>query len=112
MSSQHLSKGVGIIFDDHRLFGQAFKDVLEYSYMFHSVHFFWIEKELLAFIQRDTVSTLCLFLDFYLKDGNALRLISEIRKIRPEAKIIMVSSVDNPAVIRKILAQKVGGLIS
>jgi len=112
MNSKHLSKEVGIIFEDHRLFGQVFKDMLEYSHLFQRVHFFWLEKELLDFIQRGTVSKLCFFLDFYLKDGNMLRLIYEIRKIRPEAKIIMVSSVDSPAVIRKILAQKVGGLIS
>jgi len=112
MYSQNLPKEVGVIFDDHRLFGQAFKEVLEYSQMFQSVHFYWIEKELLDFIQRYSRSKLCLFLDFYFKDSNALRLISEIRKIQPQAKIIMVTSADSPALIRKILSQKVDGLIS
>lgn len=101
-----------IIFDDHRLFADSFSSLIERLELFQSVHAFHSEPELRHFFIRNTHLRVYLFLDYYLKDKNALSVINEVKRLNKRVSFIVVSSVTNPITIANILTYNPDGFIS
>jgi DNA-binding NarL/FixJ family response regulator len=95
-----------VLFDDHRLFLDSFSLWLERLYLFQSVHAFNSEKDLLHFFLKERHESVYFFSDFFLKDKNSLNIIADIKKMCPNVHVIIISSLINPVMIRKVLAQK------
>lgn len=113
-----LSKNTGsenyraVIIDDHRIFGNAFSMLLEKLNHFKSVHPFYSEKDFISFVRSYRNESLFLFVDFYLKDQNALSIISTVKKLSRENKIIVVTSLTNPQLAKTIMGYEPHGFIS
>lgn len=103
---------IAAIFDDHSLFADSFSALIERLDLFRTVHTFNSEKEFTRFLVQNSQTPVYLFLDYYLKDRNALPLINEIRRLNRHTRVIIVSSVANPIVVANILAYGPNGFIS
>lgn len=101
-----------VILDDHRFFGEAFRELLTTTGFFSEVHWFTSERPLLEFCRHRDMHTICLFLDFFIEKGNTLHLLKELRRLSSGLRIVMVSGVDNPVLVKKILQHKLDGFIS
>ncbi|WP_057939198.1 LuxR C-terminal-related transcriptional regulator [Algoriphagus resistens] len=101
-----------IIFDDHRLFSDSFSSILEKAEIFTSVHSFFDEKLLIRFLMLESPNPTVLFLDFLLVERNSLHLINETRRLNRNLKIIIVSGVTSPALVKSILNYRPQGFIS
>jgi DNA-binding NarL/FixJ family response regulator len=105
-------QAIAIVFDDHQLFADSFSSLIERMDVFRSVHAFSDERVLIQYLIKHSGTPLCLFLDFYLQDKNALPLINEIKRLNKRSVIIVVSSVTNPIAVANILDYTPNGLIS
>jgi DNA-binding NarL/FixJ family response regulator len=104
--------GTAVIFEDHQLFAETFSCLLESMELFSQVSCFSSGGTFLDFLSTNPGSEYYLFIDFFIENGNAIHLLSEVRKVAPTAHVIVVSSVSSPLLIRKILSSKVDGFIS
>ncbi|MEC3879584.1 response regulator transcription factor [Parapedobacter sp. 10938] len=108
-----LGNPIAVVYDDHLLFAESFSAVLERLTLFKSTHIFVNdESAYLQFLVKHFDEPICLFLDYYLPQKNALTLINETRRINKKAKIIVVSSVSTPAIVSHILTYKPNGFLS
>lgn len=103
---------IAIIFDDHSLFADAFSALIERLELFQAVHTFTHEKEFTRFLVKNSPAPICLFLDYYLKDKNALPLINECRRLNRHTTVIVISAVVNPVTVTNIIAYRPDGFIS
>lgn len=103
---------IAAIMDDHILFGDSFSLILEKLSIFKSIHTFYKEKEFLQFVGSHHNEPLYLFIDYYLKDQNSLPLINDVKRLSKKSKIIIVSSLTNPLLIKNILDYHPQGFIS
>lgn len=103
---------IAVILDDHVLFGDSFSLILEKLNAFRSIHTFYNEKEFLRFVSSHHNEPLYLFVDYYLKDQNALPLINDVKRLSKKSKIIIVSSLTNPLLIKNVLDYRPQGFIS
>lgn len=101
-----------VILDDHRIFGDAFSMLLEKLNHFKSVHPFNNERDFLNFVRAYRNDSLFLFIDFYLKDQNALSIINTVKKLSKNNKIIVISGLTNPQLAKTILSYEPHGFIS
>jgi len=101
-----------IVFDDHRLFADSFSALIERLEIFQAVHAFNEERELTQFLIKHSQLPICLFLDYYLKNKNALPLINEVKRLNRKVTVIVISSVVNPTTVANIMAYNPKGLIS
>jgi DNA-binding NarL/FixJ family response regulator len=101
-----------LIYEDHQFFGQAFAEVLKKTNEFTDVYVFTSENTLVTFCNKEQEAILFLFLDFYIGKNNTLHLVNELRELPLVLRIIMVSSVDSPALIKKILSHRIDGFLS
>ncbi|MDQ6480542.1 response regulator transcription factor [Dyadobacter sp. LHD-138] len=101
-----------VIYEDHLFFGQAFSELLKSTGLFDDVHYFSSEKQLIEYCKVSRSGEICLFLDFFIGRGNSLHLLSDLRKLPVDIRIVIVSSVDNAVLVKKILHQKVDGFLS
>lgn len=105
-------KSIAIVFDDHHLFADSFSALLERLELFQSVHMLQEERELQQFLIKNAQSSVYIFLDFYLKEKNALPIINEVRRLNRRAAIIVVSSVVNPTTVTHIMNYAPQGIVS
>lgn len=105
-------KSIAIVFDDHYLFADSFSSLLERLELFQSVHALTSERELQQFLIKNGQTPVYVFLDFYLKEKNALPIINEVRRLNRQAVIIVVSSVVNPTVLTHIMNYAPQGIVS
>ncbi|WPR77754.1 response regulator transcription factor [Algoriphagus sp. NG3] len=106
------NKKIAVVFDDHLLFLDAFSALIERLEIFSSVQTFDDERLLSQFLINHHKAPIYLFLDYYLRDKNALLLINETRRLNRQVKVIVTSSVTNPTIIANILTYNPQGLIS
>ena len=106
------ANAIAIVYDDHSLFADSFSALIERLELFNAVHTFNEEKEFVRFLVQHANSPVYLFLDYYLKDKNALPLINEIRRLNRHTKVIVISSVVNPVTVANILAYSPHGFVS
>jgi two-component system, NarL family, response regulator FusR len=105
-------RAIAAVYDDHHLFADSFSALIERLGIFRSTHMFTEERELIRFLIKHSQTPLYLFLDFYLKDKNALPLLNEIKRLNRQAIIIVVSSVTNPLTVANILSYNPRAMIS
>lgn len=101
-----------IVLDDHRLFADSFALLLQRFGAFDAVSSFNKANEFLSFLQSFGNQKLYVFLDYYLPETNGLSLLTDIKRLNKEAKIVFVTSAISPAVIRNISRYKPHGLLS
>ncbi|WP_131537042.1 response regulator transcription factor [Pedobacter nototheniae] len=105
-------EAIAIVLDDHHLFADSFSALIERLELFNSVHTFSEERELINFLLKNFKSPIYLFLDYYLKNTNALPLINEARRLNKHVTIIIISSVISPITIANILSYNPNGFVS
>lgn len=103
---------IAIVFDDHLLFADSFSALIERLELFSAVHTIEDKKELTHFLVKHAKMRICLFLDYYLKNGNSLTLINEVKRLNRQIIIIVMSSTISPTAIKNILEYKPQGFIS
>lgn len=103
---------VAVVFDDHHLFSTSFSMLLERMGIFSAVYTFGSEAEVRSFFIQTTFHNVCFFLDYYIPGCNSLFLVSDIRRYCPGTRIVIVTSVTNPVVLKQALLYKVDGFIS
>lgn len=106
------NKAIAVVLDDHLLFLDSFSALIERLGIFQSVQIFDDEQLLSQFLINHPKTPIYLFLDYYLKDKNALLLINETRRLNRQVKVIVISSVSSPTTIANILTYNPKGLIS
>lgn len=107
-----MNNSVALILDDHELFNDSFSALIEKLNLFGSVHSFTDEKNMISFLLKNENPNTYLFVDYYLKDTVALPVISDAKRIQKKIKVILVSSIINPLLIKNILNYTPNGLIS
>lgn len=106
-------KPVAIILDDHKLFADSFATTLEGTFLFDKIWVFNKEEELITFLVKLRNSRrVFLFLDYYLEQQFIIRVLNHLKRIRPGAYIIIVSSITNPVQIRSLIEFAPDGIIS
>ena len=105
-------KAIAVVFDDHLLFSDSFSALIERLDIFQAVHAINEEPDLIKFFINHSQSPIYLFLDYYLKDKNALPLINETRRLNRKTTVIIVSSVVSPTTLANIFDHNPKGLIS
>lgn len=103
---------IAIVFDDHLLFADSFSALIERLELFNTVHTFNEERELTQFLVKNSKARIFLFIDYYLKNGNALPLINQAKRLNKNVAIIVISSVASPIAIANILSYNPHGFVS
>ncbi|SEJ38040.1 two component transcriptional regulator, LuxR family [Dyadobacter sp. SG02] len=112
MERNLLNFDVAVVFDDHQLFSTSFSMLLERMGIFSAVYTFTSETDVRSFFIQTTFRHVCFFLDYYIPGCNSLFLVSDIRRYCPGTRIVIVTSVTNPVVLKQALLYKVDGFIS
>lgn len=101
-----------MVLDDHRLFADSFAKVVELSTLFRTVNVFYHEKELIQHLTRfRTTDTLYLFADYYMGDRSLPVFLNDLKRLSGNIKVIVVSSLTNPFLIRDLLRYAPDGII-
>ena len=103
---------VAVLLDDHLLFAESFSLLLEKSNTFSSLYWYTSEAELVRSLIELRQKEVYLFLDYYLTEGNVLKIINEAKRINRSLKIIIISSVISPSLISNILTYHPNGFLS
>jgi DNA-binding NarL/FixJ family response regulator len=101
-----------IVLDDHKMFASTFAMIIEKTELFLSVREFTREKELRDFFIENSIRDVVLFLDYFIPQTNTLFLMADARRFCPKIRIVIVSSLTNASLIKKISLNKVEGIIS
>lgn len=112
MEKRITKSAIAIIFDDHKIFSTSFAMLLERTGLFSLVQVFNEEEDVVNFFVQNQLDNTFLFMDYFIPNCNTIYVINDIRRFCPTVKVIMVSSLSNPLLIRKILLNKVDGFIS
>lgn len=100
------------IIDDHQLFYDSFSALMHKTNFFSEIYCFDKAITFINQLNLDLKKHLFVFIDYYLEKENALTYIKQIKHISPQAKIIVLSSVSNPIIIKTILEEPIDGFIS
>lgn len=103
---------IAVIFDDHKLFSETFASWLKEFGLFKSVTTVATKVELFQLLTQTKGTSICLFADYYLEEGNTLTTLSSLKRIYPTTVIIILSKIMDPATIRKLLELKPNGFLS
>jgi len=101
-----------VIFEDHKIFADSFAMLLERTGLFSVVQSFSKEEEVMGFFVQNQIENSFLFMDYFIPSCNTIYVMNDIRRFCPTVKVVIVSSVTNPSLIRKILLNKIDGFIS
>ncbi len=101
-----------LVLDDHKMFASTFAIILEKTELFLSVRHFSQEGELRDFFIESAAKDVVLFLDYFMPNTNTLFLMADLRRFCPQIRIVIVSSLTNASLIKKITLNKVEGIIS
>lgn len=105
-------KSVAIIVDDHELFSESFASMIEKMKLFEEVISFKNEDGLFNYLLHHEYHIAFLFLDYYLEQKVSINLIKDVQRISKKIRIVMVTSLINPVLIKKLLIQGPNGFIS
>jgi len=106
------SNATAVILDDHKMFAASFAMLLERTGLFEAVQAFNTEAAVMEYFIHNNLATHYLFLDYFMPGCNPIFLMGDIRRFCPSVRVVMVSGMSNPALIRKLLLNKVNGFIS
>lgn len=92
-----------VILDDQKIVAFSFALLLKRECGIELVQSFSQGSEFLQFLRAFGKQELFIFLDYYLPNENGLSLLTEIRRINGDAKVIFLTGATAPAVISSIL---------
>jgi two-component system, NarL family, response regulator FusR len=101
-----------IILDDHKMFSASFAMLLERTGLFSAVHAFSTAGEVMEYFIHHQPCRPYVFLDYFIPECNVVYLMGDVRRFCPSALVVMISSLTNAALIRKLLSNNVNGFIS
>lgn len=101
-----------IILDDHGLFADAFSLLLERYTLFDFVKTCNDVADFFTFLNAFNRESMVIFLDYYLREGNGLSLLSEINRINKNAKIVFLTSAMSPLLIQTLKRYNPAGILS
>ncbi|WP_312185254.1 response regulator transcription factor [Sphingobacterium sp.] len=101
-----------IVLDDHGLFADAFSLLLERYSLFDFVKACNAPDEFFSFLNSFGRKSVVIFLDYYLTGDNGLSLLSEIRRINRQAKIVFLTSAMSPFIIQTLKRYNPEGILS
>ena len=101
-----------VILDDHRLFADSFRTLLQKEYQFDVVQAFSDTEDFFRFIRAFGRGDIYVFMDYYFPKDNGLALLVQVRQINPKAKIIVVTSALSATVIRTISQYSPNAMLS
>lgn len=102
-----------VVFDDHQLFADSFSSLLDKTKKFQEIRVMSDYESLLQYLIEDVRAEIFLFLDYYLADGMlGVEVMNEVRRLRKNIHIIIVSSVSNPTTIQMIKSYSPEAVIS
>jgi len=102
-----------VVFDDHQLFADSFSSLLDKTKKFQEIRVMSDYESLLQYLIEDVRAEIFLFLDYYLADGMlGVEVMNEVRRLRKNIHIIIVSSVSNPTTIQMIKSYSPKAVIS
>ncbi|WP_172840685.1 response regulator transcription factor [Sphingobacterium sp. B29] len=101
-----------IILDDQKIVAFSFALLLKRECGIELVQSFSQGSEFLQFLRAFGKQELFVFLDYYLPNENGLSLLTEIRRINGDAKVIFLTGATAPAVISSILQYRPEAVLS
>lgn len=108
----HLKSHFAYILDDHTLFGDALAKTMEEYIEFKGIFSFTNDKDLInKLLHHKTDFPSYLFLDYYLGEKPLPTILSEIKRIAKHSKIIIVTGMDNPMLLKDLLTYNPDGLV-
>ena len=96
-----------VLVDDHLLFAEGMKSVLNSVEAVESVAVAYNGKELFPLLYK--VKPNLLLLDLNLVEENGLELVARVKKEFPDTKIIVLTSYDDPKYVKKAFKNGVDG---
>lgn len=99
-----------LVADDHSLIRQGLVFVLEDLDLEHEVFHASNLQKTLEFITTQTIDIA--IIDAHFPDGNSLSIIPEIRKLRPEIRILIFTGIDEEVHALKFINAGVNGFLS
>nr|WP_295921683.1 response regulator transcription factor [uncultured Dyadobacter sp.] len=112
MEKYYSKNMTAVVFEDHKLVASTFAMLLERTGHFSSVHTFDDPHQILDFFVQHAPANALVFMDYFIPECNTLHLMNDIRRFCPRTRIVMVSSVENPTLIKKICSNNIDGFIS
>ncbi len=105
---------IAIVLDNHQLFADSFAKMIEGLCIFDDTRVFYEKSSLLGFLLRlNAQDDYFFFLDYYLGENTVLPIISDIKRICKNARIVVVTVATNPAVLKSLAGHdKVHGVTS
>lgn len=100
------------ILDDHKFFAESFAITLEHNAMADAAYCFSNTLDLRKFLVNERDSDILLFLDYYMPGVNILQTINDARRLHHSIKIIILTSLNQPDTVKKILSSNPEGFIS
>lgn len=98
-----IKNSVAVVFDNHQLFADSFGKMLENLQLFRDVHTFSNETDLIHYLINFPYDTPgYFFLDYYLEEKTALPLVTDVKRMCRSSRVIIVSVVTGPVLIRNL----------
>lgn len=101
-----------VVLDDHRLFADSFALLLQRFGAFDAVSSFSKVDEFIDFLKSFGNQKLYVFLDYYLPETNGLVILTDVKRLNKQAKVVFITSAISSVVIRNIMRYKPHGIIS
>jgi DNA-binding NarL/FixJ family response regulator len=101
-----------VVLDDHKMFASTFAMLLEKTELFNSVRHFDREDDLRDFFIQEPRKDVVLFLDYFIPGTNTLFLITDMRRFCQKIRVVIVSSLTNASLVKRISLNRVEAIIS
>lgn len=101
-----------IILDDHKIFSESFAMLLDRTGLFSTVRAFNTDQGVVDYIVQAQPAKPFFFLDYFIPECNVVYFMNDLKRFCPSAQLIMVTSLTNGPLIRKLLSNHVNGFIS
>lgn len=101
-----------VVLDEYYLFADSFALLLQKECGMDMVQAFSNTEEFEQFMRDFGPEELYVFLDYYAPKDNGLRLLTEIKRFNPKAKVIFVISNLTSGVLRSIMQYRPHGILS
>ncbi len=98
-----------LIVEDQVMFGHLLTEVLSLSALIGRVRLASTVKEALALVNKNTFDLV--FLDLLLPDGPPKRILAALEGQRPTAKVVVITSLNDPWQINSLLGDNVDAVI-
>ncbi|XZF15965.1 LuxR C-terminal-related transcriptional regulator [Chitinophagaceae bacterium MMS25-I14] len=110
--SVSFAAATAVILDDHRFFADSMAVMLEHNSFVNAAYAFTDAREVRKYIIQQRENEILFFLDYNIPDVNILQLINDVRRLYTKITVVILSSVTNPSIIKKILTYNPEGFLT